>query len=149
MTIRMDAMISKPLRAAVIAAGLSVGLTACGGDGLELNGRLFDMMGVSDAAQKAAAREPKMTERTGIVMPPDASRLPEPGSGNGEPDIAAQLNDPDRKRQMAAAERERLHKAYCSGEQTWKERARSKPGNDGAPTSPYGPCSLVGNILKQ
>jgi hypothetical protein len=137
------------IRAAVIATALSVGLSACGTDGVELNGKIFDLMGVSDSAQKAAAREPKMTERTGIVMPPDPNRLPEPGSANAEPDIAAQLNDPDRKRQMAAAERERQHKAYCSGELTWKERASGKAGYDGAPTSPFGPCTFIGGILKQ
>jgi hypothetical protein len=141
-------MIRKPVMAFSLAALLATSLTGCGGlDGVELNGRLFDMMGVSDSAQKAAAREPKMTERTGIVMPPDANRLPEPGSGGGEPDIAAQLNDPDRKRQMAAAERERLHKEYCSGERQWKERAFQK--DKGAAQSPFGPCTLVGGIMNQ
>lgn len=138
----------KQLSIAALAAALAVGLTACGGiDGVELNGRLFDWMGVSDSAQKANAREPKMTERTGIVMPPDPNRLPEPGSGAAEEDISAQLNDPDKKRQMAAAERERLHKEYCSGQRTWKKDVFDK--NQGAPTSPYGPCTLVGNVLKQ
>jgi hypothetical protein len=145
---RREATMSR-MRIAAATALLAVGLTGCGAvDGLELNGRLFDWMGVSESAQKANAREPKLTERTGLVVPPDMNRLPEPGSGgSGEPDIAAQLNDPDRKRQMAEAERARLHKQYCSGELTWKNRAFDK--NAGAPVSPYGPCTFVGQVLKQ
>jgi hypothetical protein len=139
-------MMRRSALAAALAA-VAVGLTACSGDGVELNGRVFDWIGVSESAQKASAREPKLTERTGLVMPPDTARLPEPGSVSAEPDIASQINDPDRKRQMAAAERERLHKAYCSGEQTWKERARG--GQQGVPTSPFGPCSFIGGVLKQ
>jgi hypothetical protein len=139
-------MMRRPGVAAALAA-VAVGLSACAGDGIELNGRIFDLMGVSESAQKAAAREPKLTERTGLVMPPDTARLPEPGSVTGEPDITTQLNDPDRKRQMAAVERERLHKAYCSGERTWKERARGDV--QGAPTSPFGPCTFIGGVLKQ
>jgi hypothetical protein len=139
---------STRLTAVSVVAGLALSLGGCGGlDGLELNGKLFDMMGVSESAQKASSREPRMTERTGLVMPPDANRLPEPGSG-GAPDVAAQLNDPDRKRLVAVQERERLHKAYCSGELTWKERARDKDRVD-ASASPFGPCTVVGNILKQ
>ena len=138
---------TRRLRIAGLAAALAVGLSACGGvDGLELNGRLFDWMGVSGSAQKANAREPRMSERSGLVMPPDASRLPEPGSG-AIPDVSTELNDPDRKRIMAAAERERLHKAYCSGDLTWKDRALKQDSS--APVSPFGPCTLVGQALKQ
>jgi hypothetical protein len=143
----MTRMINIRMSAFAVAAGVALVLSGCGTDGLELNGKLFDMMGVSEAAQKASSREPKMTERTGLVMPPDANRLPEPGSAN-EPDVAAQLNDPDRKRVAAAQERERLHKAYCSGDLTWKERARDKDAGL-VSASPYGPCSLAGQILKQ
>jgi hypothetical protein len=130
-----------------LLAGLTLGLAGCGTDGLELNGKIFDLIGVSDAAQKSNRSEPKLTERTGLVMPPDANRLPEPGSG-GEPDIAAEVNDPDRKKVAVAAERARLHKAYCSGDITWKERALKKDGADNN-VSPYGPCSVLGNIFKQ
>lgn len=130
------------------AALLAVGLSACGGmDGVELNGRLFDVMGVSDAAQKANAREPKMTERAGLVMPPDPNRLPEPGSGAPEQDVAVLLDDPDRKRQAEVAEKARLHREYCSGQRTWKQDAFNK--DRGATTSPFGPCTAIGAILKQ
>lgn len=121
--------------------GLALGLSGCGSD-TELNGKIFDLMGVSSAAQAASKSEPKMAARTGLVLPPDAARLPEPGSGNDEAATAAiaVVDDPDRKRIMAASERARLHKAYCSGEMNWKEKARDK---DYIPKSPYGPCGLL------
>lgn len=129
--------------AAVIVAGLS--LSGCGGiDGVDLNGRLFDMMGVSSAAQEANRREPRLEPRQGIVLPPSTAALPAPGSG-GAPDPGQDLRDPDRMRQLAAVERARLHKAYCSGEMTWKERATSRDARDATPQSPYGPCTLFGD----
>ncbi|MBV1696325.1 MAG: hypothetical protein KGP27_17830 [Hyphomicrobiales bacterium] len=136
-----------------VAAGamlLSVlALAGCANDGVELNGKVFDWMGVSESAKAAARREPRMAARSGIVLPPDASRLPEPGSGGQEPDITAEIADPDRKRVMAAAERERLHRAYCSGELTWKERTlKGERGQDTRPNaSPYGSCSGLTGAL--
>lgn len=126
-----------------------LGLAGCANDGVELNGKLFDWMGVSESAKAAARREPRMAARSGIVLPPDASRLPEPGSGNQEPDIAAEIADPDRKRVLAAAERQRLHRLYCSGELTWKERAlKGERGQDNRPSaSPYGSCSSLTDAL--
>ena len=140
-------MIVRNLRLSAVAAIIltSAALAGCGGDGVELNGKIFDALGVSESAQKTAAREPKLPARTGLVMPPDANRLPEPGSA-GEPDVAAQLNDPDRKKVMAAAERERLHKSYCSGQANWKERAQRKDGAE-VPSSPFGPCTFGGGLL--
>jgi hypothetical protein len=140
------------LKAASALAAVALAATivsGCGAvDGVELNGRIFDWMGVSEASQKANAREPRLPNRAGIVMPPDANRLPEPGSGQDQSDVTAALNDPDKRKEFAAAERARLHKAYCSGELTWKERATRRDGAD-VPSSPFGPCTFVGGILKQ
>lgn len=134
--------------AAAVALVASI-LSGCGGvDGVELNGKIFDWMGVSEAAKQANAREPRMPQRAGLVMPPDLNRLPEPGAENDPNDMTASLNDPDKKKAAAAAERARLHKAYCSGELTWKERAYAK---DSLQTnkSPFGPCSAIGGIVNQ
>jgi hypothetical protein len=120
-------------------------LSGCA-DGMDLNGKVFDWMGVSPAAQEARRREPKIAERTPLVIPPDANRLPEPGS---EP--AAQANmvwpdDPEQRKAREAQERQRLHLAYCRGDIQWKERAMN-PGGVNAPRSPYGPCpSLIGDM---
>lgn len=124
-------------------------LSGCGGvDGVELNGKIFDWMGVSESAKQANVREPRMPSRTGLVMPPDVNRLPDPGSGEDPNDVSASLNDPDKKKAVAAAERAKLHKAYCSGEMTWKERVTQKDGID-APKSPFGPCSILGGMVNQ
>jgi hypothetical protein len=132
------------------AACMAMALAGCGDGGVELNGKLFDALGVSEASQRASKSEPKLRERTGLVVPPDANRLPEPGSGGaGEPDLNSQIADPDRRKVLAAAEKARLHKAYCSGEMTWKERVGDKEAASKAATSPYGPCGVLGEALKQ
>ena len=133
----------------VLAGATMVSALALGGclEGTELNGKVFDLLGVSSQAQAAAKTEPKMAPRAGLVLPPDASRLPEPGSGGAEaqPTALADLDDPDKKRVMAAAERERLHKAYCRGDMSWKEQLKDP---DSLPKSPYGPCGVLGGALQ-
>jgi hypothetical protein len=133
------------------ALAVSVMLSGCGGfDGVELNGKVFDALGISSSALASGNKEPKLASRAPLVLPPDTARLPAPGvDATGAPDVALQLNDPERKRLAALAERERLHKAYCSGEMTWKERAQGKPGYqaDEAQKSPYGACGAFGDGL--
>ena len=129
-----------------MAGGLLASTLALSGcaDGIDLNGKVFDVMGVSKAAQDAKRTEPKLAERAPLVMPPNSQRLPEPGSGV-EPTNIAFPDDPEQRKNREAKERERLHLAYCRGEIQWKERALNK--DSGAPVSPYGPCpSLFGNV---
>jgi hypothetical protein len=114
-------------------------LSGCA-DGVDLNGKIFDWMGVSPAAQEARKVEPKLAERAPLVMPPSSTRLPEPGSGV-EPTNIAFPDDPEQRKAREGKERERLHMAYCRGEVQWKERALTK--EPGAPVSPYGPCPSV------
>jgi hypothetical protein len=123
-------------------------LAGCGGiDGVDLNGRVFDMLGVSNAAQEGSRREQRMEPRQGLVLPPTTTgALPAPGSG-ALPDPNQDVRDHDQQKRLAAAERARLHKAYCSGEMTWKERANSKDAASATPTSPYGSCTLFGDQL--
>ncbi len=128
---------------AVLAATCALG--GCGET--ELNGKIFDLMGVSASAQAAAKKEPKLAARSGLVLPPDQNRLPEPGSGSDDGAATlATVDDPDQRKVAAAAERARLHKAYCSGQMNWKDRVADK---DAQPKSPYGPCGLLGDALKQ
>jgi hypothetical protein len=113
-------------------------------DGIDLNGKIFDVMGISKAAQDAKKTEPKLAERAPLVMPPNSQRLPEPGSGV-EPTNIAFPDDPEQRKAREGKERERLHLAYCRGEIQWKERALTK--DPGVPVSPYGPCpTLFGNV---
>jgi hypothetical protein len=125
------------------ALASSLLLTGCA-DGIELNGAVFDWMGVSPAAQQARKHEPKLAERAPLVLPPDPNRLPEPGS-EAAPGQVAWPDDPEQRKIREAKERERLHRAYCNGDAQWKERALNKDAN--APRSPFGPCpSLFGNV---
>jgi hypothetical protein len=142
-------MRGRPIRiaqfATTAALAATLGLSGCS-DGLEVNGKIFDWLGVSSTAMEKAKQEPQVAARTPLVLPPNSSKLPEPGSGReGSADLTA-LADPDAKKAAAAKERERLHLAYCSGEMQWKDRVY-KPGETGANRSPYGPCpSLVGDM---
>ena len=131
-----------------LTMGLLLALSGCGGvDGVELNGKVFDWLGVSESAQSKSKIEPKVAERSPLVVPPNMARLPEPGSG-AAPVETATINDPDKRKALAAAEREKLHREYCSGERSWKERAIN-PNADTA-RSPFGPCNqFIGNALQQ
>jgi hypothetical protein len=112
-------------------------LSGCG-DGLQLEGKIFDWMGVSSAALDQKTRDPKMADRAPLVVPPRLSRLPEPGSGKTSNEELAALADPEQRKADAAKERERLHLAYCRGEKQWREKALD-PEYSGN-RSPYGPC---------
>lgn len=133
-----------------MAAGLLATLVMGGcSDGIELNGKVFDWLGVSPAALDAQRREPQVAARPPLVLPPDANRLPEPGSGQAAT-AGAHMDwptDPEQRKLAQAKERERLHLAYCRGEIQWKERVLNR--DDSAPRSPYGPCpSLFGGMTK-
>ena len=125
------------LRAAAAVVG-ALALSACA-DGVQLEGKLFDMMGVSSSALDARRAEPKMADRAPLVVPPSVTRLPEPGTQQPKDTDLAALKDPDIRKKAAAAERERLHLAYCRGEIQWKDKALH-PEKKGANRSPYGPC---------
>ena len=124
-------------------------LSGCAdGIGLDLNGKVFDWMGISPSAIAARRDEPKLAERAPLVLPPNSNRLPEPGSGQ-TPQTAATVwpDDPDQRKSREAKERERLHLAYCRGDRQWKDRALD-PGSVNLSKSPYGPCpSLIGDAV--
>lgn len=131
-----------------LALAGALALSGCA-DGVALNGGLFDAIGISDSAlANNKYSEPKLADRAPLVLPPDAGRLPEPGSGR-----AAEEGDmnwpvaPEQRKVAEAKEKERLHLAYCRGEIEWQKRALD-PGNSSAPKSPYGPCPGLGNITK-
>lgn len=57
----------------VLGAGLLV--AGCGTDDVELNGKIFDAVGLS-GSQKSKGDEPKVAARSGIVVPPTLARCP-------------------------------------------------------------------------
>lgn len=111
-------------RRAICAALVSVlaGLGGCANEGIELNGKIFDALGVSTSSL-APRKEPKMERRSPIVLPPDGKRLPEPGSA---PEYANQNQnwpqDRDQKKVADAAEFKRKQAEWCR-DGNWKEKA--------------------------
>ena len=144
----LDTSFRRALAGAAVTSALL--LSACA-DGIDLNGKILDTLGISSSAIDA-----KVAERAPLVMPPESSRLPEPGSGQAPVIQAAATawpDDPEARKQREAQERQRLHEAYCRGDVQWKEKALNRE-SIGAPRSPYGPCSaLIGamttNINKE
>jgi hypothetical protein len=100
----------------IAAALASMTLAGCGIDSVELNGGIFDAMGISSKAMRANNRERKVAARPGIVMPPDTSRLPPPGSA---PAAAAAPQDaswpvgPEDREQLQQAALKRQHDEFC------------------------------------
>jgi hypothetical protein len=129
------------------AVGVLALLTLTGCDSVALEGKIFDWMGVSSSALDEKTTDPKMADRAPLVVPPKLTRLPEPGSGKPDDADLAAVKDPEHKKVASAKERDRLHKAYCSGEIQWKDKALDP--NFSGPRSPYGPCGLFSGKINQ
>ncbi len=134
------------MAAALVAAG--TGLSACGGvDGVELNGKIFDAMGVSgDLFAKKA--EPKTEARAPLVLPPDANRLPEPGAA---PIMTSSVDPqwPASKEDKAVAAK-RAQEEYCK-DGNWKKKAvKDEVGADKGPEGSCTPSlfSTIGKALQ-
>jgi hypothetical protein len=120
---------------------LAAALAGCSAGDVELNGKIFDVMGVS-AATKGPSSEPKLAARAPLVLPPDASKLPPPDATAAPPAPALQADaswptDADKARVSAAEDLERRQKEYCSGG-NWKEKAIGREGE--ADKGPAGTC---------
>jgi hypothetical protein len=124
-------------------------LAGCGAGDLELNGKVFDYLGVSTASQTRAS-DPKLAARGGLVVPPSVERLPEPGSGpQGEDAQLASLDDPDRKAEVSKAELEERQRKYCDVHYTQAKQRGDESGALNA-KGPLGPCapSLFSSLQK-
>ena len=97
---------SRLLRAPILAAGCAilVSLAGCSGadSGVELNGKIFDMVGMGAGGSKSRS-EPKLAERAPLVPPPSVAALPAPDNGQTSTGHMAWPNDPDRQRSASAA----------------------------------------------
>ncbi|MBX9862305.1 MAG: hypothetical protein K2Y42_06085 [Hyphomicrobium sp.] len=130
-------------RIALLAAvPFSVVLAGCSADDVELNGKIFDAVGLNTASVKSA--EPKMAERAPLVMPPNPERVPEPGL---PPEVAANevaaLKDPDKVAKVSKLELERQQAEYCKVNY---EQAKARGDNDAdLAAGPLGPCR--GSVL--
>jgi hypothetical protein len=119
-----------PLIAACAAAFLAAG---CSMDDVQLNGGVFDAMGLNDTKKSG---DPKLAERAPLVVPPSLDRLPAPGEAPPPSQIAG-INDPDAAKQKSREELEKQQAEYCEknydGAIRRGEEAASVEG-------PLGPC---------
>ncbi|MEO1204930.1 MAG: hypothetical protein AAFV45_01230 [Pseudomonadota bacterium] len=129
-------IIQLPAKLAV-ALGLALSLAACAPGEVELNGKLFDALGVNTSSTRAAT--PQMTARTPLVVPPSLERLPAPGKPvDDQAAVLAAINDPDRAKVVDKAQLEAEHAKVCS--ETYEPaKARGDPDAD-LITGPLGPC---------
>jgi hypothetical protein len=118
-------------------------MAGCSADDVQLNGKLFDAVGINSMSSKSA--EPKMAERSPLVMPPNPERVPEPGKPpeSVASDVAA-LQDPDKVATLSRAEKERQQEEYCKVNY---EQAKQRGDDTAADLAegPLGPCK--GSLL--
>ncbi len=120
--------------AATALAAMS--LAGCGGvDDVQLNGKIFDAVGMTGSAPK---KTPQLAERSPLIVPPGLEKLPAPGSGGAGPTNIAGIQDHDVKRQVTQADLERQQEAYCK---IHYEDAKIRGDQDAVlATGPLGPC---------
>ena len=119
-----------PVIAACCAALFAAG---CSSDDVQLNGGIFDAVGLNDAKPKG---DPKIAERAPLVVPPSLDRLPTPGEAPAPTQIA-DIKDHDAAKQQSREELEKQQAAYC-------EKNYDDPMRRGEEVSmvegPLGPC---------
>jgi hypothetical protein len=97
-------------------AGLAgaMALTGCS-DGLELQGGVFDALGVSGTGDKPKLADVKVPARPGLVLPPNQDKLPEPVTGSlaAAPDGEAWPVDPEDRKAQSRADLEKRQADFC------------------------------------
>jgi len=127
------------MRGATLALGFAfaAALGGCSAGDVELNGSVFDMVGVG-AKSQTASRDVKVPERQGLVLPPNPERLPAPGSGaaDAQQALGAMPIDPEQRRLANASQAEAQHRAYCE-----KAMQQARVNRDLSPVKgPLGRC---------
>lgn len=137
------------MMAAIAATGLAFSLSGCGFDGVELNGKIFDAVGLNTGSTRSA--DPKMKDRAPLVVPPGLESLPEPGSGATAAADSLPIKDHDAGKKLTQAELEKAQADYCA-----KNYDPNKALSDDTMTlakGPLGDCrpsvlSAIGKINK-
>ena len=113
------------------------GLAGCSMDDVQLNGKVFDAMGMNTTGS-VKKDDPKIAAREPLVVPPGLDSLPPPGSGKEAQPTLAEIQDPDRNQKVSKAELEKQQAEYCK---VHYDQARTR-GDDNADlaTGPLGPC---------
>lgn len=102
----------KTLSKIVLFVGLSASLAGCSPGDVQLEGKVFDALGVNTSSVERTA--PELKPRSGIVIPPNLSSLPAPGSGAAEAPQLADVQDYDAKRAKPRELLEKEQAEYCA-----------------------------------
>lgn len=123
------------VRAALAAA--IVALAGCSMDDVQLNGKIFDAVGMNNTG--SVKKEATLRERSPLVVPPGLDKLPEPGSaGAAQAAGIAEIKDYDATKQTTKADLERKQAEYCK---VHYEMAKAHGDNDAdSAAGPLGPC---------
>ncbi|WP_045835250.1 hypothetical protein [Hyphomicrobium sp. 99] len=130
-----------------LSIALSLFLAGCGGfDGVQLNGKVFDAMGLNgDGAPKG---DPKMAARQPLVVPPGLEALPPPGSGKVEQPSLAEIQDPDKKLKVSQADLEKQQADYCK--KNYEEAQFRGDSSADSASGPLGSCKpSIFNAVKK
>lgn len=99
----------RTLAMALVCASAMLG--GCAPGDVQLNGKIFDALGVNSGGGQ---KEAKVAERAPLVVPPGLERLPAPGSGaEAETGALAEIKDDDENRVATKAELQRQQAEYC------------------------------------
>ena len=123
---------------AMLAAAVTIALVGCSAGDVELNGSVFDTLGVGSKSQSASSNI-KVPQRQALVVPPNLERLPEPGSGGADEQLvtSAMPVNPEQRRVAAASQAQLEHRQFCEkATQTAKINRDFRPIN-----GPLGSCT--------
>lgn len=119
-------------------------LSGCAADEVEFQGKIFELAGLSDLGK--SGKKPELAPRTGLVVPPDLNRLPDPDQAaapvQGE-DALASINDPDRAKVQSKEQLERQQAEACKEYDLAKQRGQEDAVNIEGPLGPCRPSVLT------
>lgn len=140
------ARISRRIRVGMATVVTGAALLGGCADGIEVNSPLLNSLGVATGAL-GQKEEPKMPQRSPLVLPPSTERLPEPGQARAPAAAAADAawpKDQDQERVVAAAEKKSRQAQYCR-DGNWKER--SMDSGYGHTNGPDGVCGSIFSVI--
>lgn len=123
------------LACGAVAVALALGGCGIGADDIELNGGVFDALGVGSNSKKVNRDDVKLKPRAPLVLPPGVERLPDPGTAvaAADPELLT-IQDPDQVVTQDQAALERAQAEYCA------KNYREYEHNSEFVKGPLGPC---------
>lgn len=118
----MPSLVARRANRLAAAAIVAMSMGGCAAGDVEINGSIFDYLGVSSKTAGSTLAETKVPQRTGLVLPPNAERLPEPGSGAmATASVGDMPVDPEARKVGDAAAAEKHHEKVCA-DLLWKAK---------------------------